>query len=334
MKILVVKLSALGDVVQTLPSLSLFKKCLPSAEIDWVVDERNAGILKGHPLINKVIVFSKTYLKSFKSVREFLRNLREKSYDFVLDYQGLLKSGIITGFARGKKKVGFKNSRELSWIFYDTKLPPYDPEMHAVKRYLVLTKEVLKMCGVEVEVGEIPDVVWQEEFLKPRIWEGDYIVVVPGARWKTKLWELDYWEEFIKLFKAEFPEIKVVISGSKSEIEIKKWAEYLEKGLKGVKSFVGRVDLKGLVNLLAYSKVVVTVDTGPMHIASALKVPIVALFGPTSERRTGPWSPIQRVITSKVPCRPCFKKECKEKVCMKKIKPKEVFKEVLKTFNS
>ena len=330
MRLLIVKLSALGDVVQTLPCLSLFRKYLPSAEIDWVVDERNAGILKKHPLVNKLIVFSKRYLKSFSALKTFLRELRADYYDFAIDYQGLFKSGVITGFARAKRKVGFKNSRELSWIFYNTKLPAYDPEVHAVKRYLLLTREVLRMCKVEVKEEGIPDVVWQKEFLEPRMIKGNYIVIVPGARWETKLWELDYWREFVLLFKEAYPEIEVIISGSKREERIKTWAEALEKELKGVRSFVGKVDLSGLVNLLAYARCVITVDTGPMHIASALKVPIIALFGPTSERRTGPWSPVQKVITSDVPCRPCFKRKCPQKTCMKSISPQKVFQAVLK----
>ena len=334
MRLLIVKLSALGDVVQTLPSLTLLKKYLPSAKVDWVVDERNAGILKGHPFIENLIVFSKSYLNSFAKLKDFVKNLRSHFYEFAIDYQGLFKSGVITGFSRSQKKVGFSNSRELSWIFYNTKLPAYDPELHAVKRYLLLTKEVLKMCKINVQEKDIPKVVWQKEFLEPRMLKGNYIVIVPGARWKTKLWELSHWRKFVLDFKKVFPEIEVIISGTKGEIEIKKWAEEVEKEVKGVSSFVGKISLSNLVNLLAYARCIITVDTGPMHIASALKVPIVALFGPTSEQRTGPWSPVQEVITADIPCRPCFKKKCPHKNCMKEISPEKVVETTCKLINS
>ena len=331
MKILIVKLSALGDVVQTLPSLTLLKKALPFAQIDWVVDERNAEILQNHPYIYKLIVFSRKILKSPFRIKSFLQELRREKYDCVIDYQGLLKSGLIIGFSRAKYKIGFSNHREGSPFFYNIKLPPYDKDLHAVKRYLDLTKEVLRVLGVyqNLEKEEkIPEVIWSEDILNKKLnfIKRPYIVFVPSARWKTKLWLYSSWEELIKLCKKWGKELDIFITGAPGETKLKTWAESMEKKYLYVYSLAGKLKLKEIVSFIAGAKLVVTVDTGPMHIASALKIPTVALFGPTSPQRTGPWNGKYMVLKADLPCMPCFKKECKDWKCMKEIKASQVHK--------
>jgi len=326
-RILIVKLSALGDVVQTLPVLTLLKKTLPSVQIDWVIDRRNAEILVDHPYLNKLIVFSKDFLKSPLKLLKFFLDLRKEKYDIAIDYQGLFKSGIIIGFCKAKYKVGFSNHREGSPLFYNIKLPPYDKNLHAVRRYLNLTKEVFKILEVPDNWGEkIPEVNWSEDIFlnKLNFIDKPYIVFVPSARWKTKLWPFSHWEDLIKKCKHLGKDYDIFITGSPSDSELKAWAEVIEKRYFYVKSLAGKLKLKELVSLIKEAKVVVTVDTGPMHIASALKVPTIALFGPTSPERTGPWGERDVVLKSSLPCSPCFKKECKNFKCMESINTEEV----------
>ncbi len=327
-KILIVKLSALGDVVQTLPSLTLLKKCLPFAEIDWVIDERNAEVLIGHPFLRKILVFSITYLKSLEKSKSFLKKLREDYYEVILDYQGLLKSGLIVGLSRGKYKIGFSNHREGSSWFYNFKLPPYDINLHAVKRYLNLTKEVLKLLNNTRDINiseEIPETVFPETtFPKFLSSEKLYISIIPKARWETKNWSFKNWEKLITLL-LEKEEFNFLILGSSSDLELKSWAQNLEKRFsERLKSLVGKISLSQLVSVLKHSKLIITVDTGPMHIASALKIPTIALFGPTSPERTGPWGGKYLVVKSKISCSPCFRKSCPTKECMKKLEPYQV----------
>ncbi len=334
MRILIVKLSALGDVVQTLPSLTLIKKTLPSAKIDWVVDKRNAEVLEGHPYIKRLIIFSKDYIRLSLKLINFLKELREKHYDVVIDYQGLLKSGLITGFSRAKYRAGFRNHREGSPFFYNLKLPPYDQDMHAVKRYLLLTKEVLKFLGVPCDYNKenIPEVLWNKEiyFTTFEFIQKPYLIFVPSARWKTKLWPFSYWEKLIEICGELSKEYDIFITGSPTDSELKIWAESWEKNFNYVKSLVGKLRIKELVSFIKGAKLIVTVDTGPMHIASALKVPTVALFGPTSPERTGPWGERDIILKSEVSCSPCFKKKCRDLKCMKNIKPEEVKKTIKK----
>ena len=337
MRILIVKLSALGDIVQTLPVLTLFKKANPFLEIDWVVDKRNAEILVDHPFLKSVIIFSKEYLKSPFKLKNFLKSLRKVSYDAVIDYQGLFKSGIITRFAKGNYKIGFSNYREGSSFFYNFKLPPYDPDLHATKRYILLTKEVLKIFGLDEVVSDeefkkIPEVYFSKKLLKKKDFSyRPYLLFIPSARWETKLWSFSQWEELLKLISDVGKKFNILISGSPGEKELKIWAENMEKKFPFVFSLVGKISLKDLVSLINQARLVVSVDTGPMHIASALKKKTVALFGPTSPKRTGPWGGTFKVIQKNLPCVPCFKKKCNIKECMKKITPEEV-KEAIKNF--
>jgi heptosyltransferase-1 len=330
-KILIVKLSALGDVVQTLPSLTLLKKSFPDSQIDWVVDKRNAEILEGHPYINKLLIFYKNDLFSFKNLKNFLKELREDEYDAVIDYQGLFKSGIITGFAKAKYKIGFSNHREGSPFFYNVKLPPYDKNLHAVKRYIFLTKKTIEKLGAQVFNNEdIPKPIFSQEIYNGELnfIKKPYLVFIPSARWETKWWLYSHWERLIELCKELVKDFDIFITGSPSELKLKSWAEEMEKKFSYVYSLVGKLSLKELAILIRRSKAVVSVDTGPMHIASAFEKPTVALFGPTSEKRTGPWAGKFKILRSALPCSPCFKKKCKEWKCMSEIKPEEV-KEVL-----
>ncbi len=337
MRILIVKLSALGDVIQTLPVLSLFKKANPFLEIDWVVDRRNADILFGHPQLKRILVFSRNYLKSPFQIKNFLKELRKVSYDAVVDYQGLLKSGLITYFARSSYKIGFSNAREGSRFFYNIKLPPYDPDLHATRRYLILSKEVLKLFGLvevlsEEDFKTIPEVKFSPELLEKKEFSyRPYILFVPSARWETKLWFFSAWEKLIKLLSGAGKKFNILISGSPEEETLKIWAEEMEKKYPYVFSTVGKISLKELVSLINQARLIVSVDTGPMHIASALKKKTIALFGPTSPKRTGPWGGEFKVIQKDLPCVPCFRKKCNTRECMKNITPEEV-KQIVEEF--
>ncbi|NPA49391.1 MAG: lipopolysaccharide heptosyltransferase I [Thermodesulfobacteria bacterium] len=322
MKILLVKLSSLGDVIQALPVLSGLKAVFPEAEIDWVVEEPSAAILRNHPLLRRLLVFRRPQILaglkrgSFAELRRFLHPLREETYDVVLDLQGLLKSGLIVGVSRGRCKVGFANHREGSPLFYNLKLPPYDPEMHAVRRYL----STLRVFGLETPEAHFsfPPLPPLEELRRKFALPERFAVLVPVARWPTKLWTTEGWQVLAQRLKREgiFP----VIVGAKGD------ASYARKILAGAPglSLCGETDLLELATLLRGASVIVSVDTGPMHLAAALGKPVVALFGPTAPWRTGPYGEGHRVIFKGLSCSPCFKRECASRRCLTEIAPEEV----------
>ncbi len=334
MKILIVKLSSLGDVVQTLPTVKLLKDYLPSGEIHWIVEEPYAEILEGNPLIQKLISIPRGFLKKPQEIFKIYQRLRTVEYDLVLDFQGLLKSGILCGMARAKNKIGFSNHREGSPFFYTHKLPPYDPEEHALKRYLQLSTKALKLLGIEVTIEDWLRKKFEGE---PFILEEEikdlkrpYLVIVPEARWASKEWPLSYWEALLQGILNSFPKYSVYgIGTARSEVSAKARLSLIPNFYP----LFNRLNLKQLVYLLRRAEAVITVDTGPMHIASLLDKPIVALFGPTAENRTGPWSSNFRVLKGKLFCQPCFQKSCPSQDCMKQISPKMVLSSLKEVLN-
>src|SRR3989337_4435726 len=147
MKILIIKLSSIGDVIHTLPCLYALRSAYPSAKIDWIVEEEASNILVSHPLLNEVFVIKKRgWFKDFKKTYNIAKSIKALNYDMVLDFHGLLKSGVWVFLSNGKRRIGFDKSGELSYLFLNEKLPPYNPDKHAVDRYLDLVKHLGIKC--------------------------------------------------------------------------------------------------------------------------------------------------------------------------------------------
>jgi len=334
MKILIIKLSSIGDVVHTLPSLYALRQGYPDARIDWLVEEGPSGIIKDHPLLNRVIVVKRRgWLYSPRGCWEVARGLRNNKYDIVLDFQGLFKSGIWVFLSGGKRRIGFDRTRDFSYLFLNERLPPYDPDRHAVDRYL----DMVRYLGLRVDGIGFPALFDERErdkvlglLRENGILEGeDFIVVSPLARWKTKQWGMEGFASFCKEVSVRFGCKVVLVGGAMGEAKPIMLAT--EDGLEGpsynkwaVVNLAGRTTLKELACLLSLSRLMVTVDSGPMHIAAAVGTPVVALFGPTAPWRTGPYGEGHKVIRKGLPCSPCFLRRCSDLRCMKEITVEEV----------
>ncbi|MBI4682448.1 MAG: lipopolysaccharide heptosyltransferase I [Nitrospirae bacterium] len=347
MKILVIKPSSLGDVIHALPFLKAVKDTFPKAQIDWVISKNLKGILEDNPLINELIIFNKDAWKNIKNIHKTFsdisslrKTLKSKSYDIVVDLQGLLRSGLITYSAKTNLKIGFANAREGSRYFYDKKISA-NKSHHAVDKCLEIAREI----GAKVGKADFPLHISQAVKDKTKKLLGDideYIVIVPSARWLTKRWPS---ENFASLMKKI--SIPCVITGSKGDKEIAQ--EIIEdriqsaeqrtqttkiknsnlKGKNIIIDLCGKTDLKELTALIAGAKAVVSNDSGPLHIAAALDIPAIALFGPTDPLKTGPygWQTNRnlKVIKADVPCSPCRRKKCGEFICMKNISVESVY---------
>jgi len=332
-KLLLVKLSALGDVVQTLPVLAALKRVHPGLAIHWVVEEEQAELLAGHPLIERLLVFPRrrilrclrnprTVPRGWSLARKFLRDLRAERYDAVLDLQGLLKSALVVALARSRRRIGFANHREGSPLVLTEKLPPYDPDLHAVRRYLSAAEHL----GGRPEPVEFPlpphpsaETVGRRLRLPPPPW----LVFIPATRWPTKLWPDEHWRDLAgRACALGLPLLWIGGPGDR---------DYLAGlALKGT-DLSGRLSLKELAGILSGAAAVVSVDTGPMHLAAALGRPVVALFGPTAPWRTGPFGEGHRVLRAGLPCSPCFRRSCPEPRCMSGISPEEVLQALTET---
>ncbi|RLC20077.1 MAG: lipopolysaccharide heptosyltransferase II [Deltaproteobacteria bacterium] len=335
-RILIIKMSAIGDVVHTLPLLEVLGKNFPGTRIDWLVEEEASDIIAGHPFLDRMIVSRrKGWEKRLAGFRDgpavlregfaFLKELRARRYDLILDLQGLLRSGVLTGLSRGKRKIGLEGAREGGGLFVNDGPVPVDPDEHAVDRYLRMAAYL--GCRPVPWKGEIAlfdaDRERVERLLNGNAMSGRPLVAVnPMARWETKLWPP---ERFTALAARLTDELGcgVVFTGSRRDRAVLDGV-CAGAGDRAV-NLAGRTDLKQLACLYTRCAVVVTTDTGPMHIAAAMGTPVVALFGPTAPWRTGPYGKGHTIIREKMPCSPCFKKRCDHGTCMDRIAVDRVF---------
>ena len=341
-KILIVKLSAIGDVVHSLPFLEVLRGGFPGASIDWIVEEDASQIIMGHPALDRVLVSRRKSwqkklvkgperLSAISEIRELVRRLRSRKYDIVIDLQGLFKSGMLVGMCKAEKKIGMEGGREGGHLFLNERPVPVDYEQHAVERYLQIAAYL--GCNSTRWEGEIPvyeanrrdvDYLFDESISGRR----PVIAMNPIAKWDTKLWQE---ARFAKLADRLIRELNcdIIFTGSSPDIPvIKKISKRMqERSL----NLAGKTGLKELACLYAKCRVVITTDTGPMHIAAAMGCPVVALFGPTSPKRTGPYGQGHRVIKAEIECSPCFMKRCDHMSCMKEITVDAVFEAVSDT---
>ncbi len=334
--ILIIKLSAIGDVVQSLPLLSVLRENFPAARIDWLIEEEASEIIKGHPAVSRVFIshrkaWQKRILKGteYSSViREsfrFIKEIRSCRYDLVIDLQGLFKSGILTGLSRGKRKIGMAGAREGGWLFLNERPVEVDYQKHAIDLYLEFAEYL--GCDFTSWNGNIP-VSQKDKGSIDQVLDKDgnekrpLVIINPMAKWKTKLWEPERFALLADRLQHDLS-CEVFFTGSRHDRTAIEDISKMMKKEPG--NLAGRTSLKELAYLFTRSKVLVTTDTGPMHIAAAMGCPVVALFGPTAPWRTGPYGQGHRVIRAEVDCSPCFKKKCDHMTCMKEIMVEDVF---------
>ncbi|HLC18941.1 MAG TPA: glycosyltransferase family 9 protein [Thermodesulfobacteriota bacterium] len=338
MKILIIKLSSIGDVVHTLPSLYALRRGLgDGVEIDWLVEEAASAILKGHPLIDNVIVVkNRGWTREKAENMKTARRLAARRYDMVLDFQGLLKSGIWVLLSKGRRRIGFSNSRELSHIFLNEKLPAYDPDMHAVERYLALARHaggvtdgVVFPLELDTELKTVKRLLEDNGVSEGGGGGKSFFVMVPRARWSTKLWDDEKFMEFGKKARERWGLKAVIVGGPGDKAPL----ERIKKGIgEGALNLAGAINLKELAALSSLARFVLTVDSGPMHVAAAAGARVVALFGPTAPWRTGPYGKGHVVVRKDIECSPCFLKNCPDPKCMREIGVEEVLDATEETF--
>lgn len=325
-KILIIKPSSLGDIVHSLPFLNAVKDAFPFAEIHWVVAKGLEGLLENHPMIKRLWIINKDQWKSLSRIRqtvfEFIdlfKALEKESYDIVIDLQGLLRSGILAYATRCLVRIGFKEAREGSSLFYTHKIKG-EKELHAVDRCLKIASAI----GCETRQVSFPmPLIKESEKIKALKKDfGDYAVLVPGARWKTKRWQPAKFGRLISML-----DMKTVIVGGLMDTEIAKDIEICSAG-KAL-SMAGKTDIKELISIIRGARCVISNDSGPMHIAAALNIPVVAIFGPTNPIRTGPYGKNNVIVRAGIECAPCYKKDCKTIKCMDSISIEKVYKAIM-----
>jgi len=343
-RILIVKPSSLGDIIHSLPVLWELRKRFPDAFIGWVVKEVWQDVIADNPLIDHLIILKKGVSGIISAIHE----ARSLKFDTVIDLQGLFRSGVITFFSGATDRLGFSNARELAPIFYNNKVVVPPGKMHAVDRYMLtigalpspqipLNQIPLNPPFVKGEIGKlefplyisIEDAEWVKQFLlennlndkKP------LIAINPSARWVKKRWPAASYSALINQLIKEL-KAGIIIVGSKDDIPIAEEITSLVN--ERIYIATGKTSIKRLAALLEKVNLLITNDSGPMHIAAALGTPAAALFGPTDPELTGPYGRGHVVLRKNPDCSPCMRRPCTKgkPVCMEAITADEVVKAV------
>jgi lipopolysaccharide heptosyltransferase I len=310
-RILLIKPSAIGDVVHALPILNLLRRKWPDAHIAWVLTPACANLLDGHPLLNEVILFERGRFgrgwrepAAAKGLVTFMKHLRRGEFDLVVDLQGLFRSGWMAWETRAPVRIGFANAREFAPLFYTHRVDVGPGEQHAVERYLQVTAAL----GCGAGPVEFPFHVTDDDRQQVSEFTGPYAVLIPGTNWLTKRWPVERFAALVKPLRDRFG-LKTLVAGSPGEAE-------LARQVSGGINLAGKTTLRQLVALLQRAALVVANDSGPMHIAAALGRPLVTPFGPTNPLRTGPYRRADAVIRLAMPCSPCYSRACSHQSCL------------------
>lgn len=321
-RVLIIKPSAIGDVVHTLPILNLLRKRFPAAHIAWLVTPGCAGLLEGHPQLDEVIRFERRrFGEGWRNplaawgLFHFTRQLRQKRFDLVIDLQGLFRSGWLGFWTGAPIRVGFANARELAWMFYTHHVPVGSMEQHAIERYVKLAAAL----GCDTAPIEFHFHVTDEDrqAISTMLPETQpFAVLLPGTNWPTKRWPVEHFAALVEPLRQRFG-LSSVVAGGPEDVT-------LAQRIPGAVNLAGKTTLRQLVALLERAAIVVANDSGPMHIASALGRPMVALFGPTNPVRTGPYGRESTVVRLGLPCSPCYSRRCGHLSCLRHLTPETV----------
>jgi heptosyltransferase-1 len=309
LRVLLIKTSSLGDVIHALPALTDAARAIPGIQFDWVVEEGFAEIPTWHPAVGKVIPVAirrwrKNLWQTIKSgeFKRFKQNLQATKYDLVIDAQGLLKSALLTRYVRAPVAGLDKHSaREpLAARFYSRRLAVARGQ-HAVERLRQLFAVAL---GYDLPKG-LGDYGLNVERLVELPRKNPYVLFLHGTTWDTKHWPEAYWRELAERMGHLGMAVKLPW-GSPAE---KARAERIAQGLRNAE-VLPRLNLAGVAKVLAGAQACVAVDTGLGHLAAALDVPTVSLFGPTNPGLTGAYGRSQVHMASDFSCAPCLQKKC------------------------
>ncbi len=340
MRILIVKTSALGDIVHALPVLSCLKALHEHVIIDWIVESRFSELLRGHPAVSRLLVVdTKKWRRhplssevSFEVVN-FVRQLRGQFYDVVFDLQGNFKSGLITLFARADTKVGLAPrymQERINRLFVNT-VSGYCNSKHISDVYI---NTIQSFYNSSCPPDLIPDIYTSPDddaaavALLGENTLADLVCIHHGTTWETKLWYDDGWVLVAQQILKTYPQSTIVLSsGSLEELE---HSNKLAEKIGDRVIVLPLLPLKQFIALLKRMTLVLGGDTGPVHIAAAVGGSTVSLYRSSEGDRSGPRGRRHICIQSPLKCACCFKTTCSDNLaCMHSITPERVFSEVV-----
>lgn len=305
--ILIIKPSAIGDIVHALPILANLKTSFPDSKITWLVREDFTSLIADHKNIDELIIFKRKLLgkwwhskKSFNELLSLKRTLKDSKFDLVIDLQGLFRTALFAWLTGCKKRVGLKDARESATLFYTDSIAKPKTSDHIIDYY----NHIIASLGADISSDIKFDISVNsdaenelEELLKEKGIENNKLIIfIPGAAHKFKCWPVEY---FVKLAQrlSENSDYSIITVGSASEKDICQKITTLAS--VPVISLAGQTNIPQLVALLSKASMVVSNDTGPGHIAVALNTPSVIIFGPTNPQRLAPYNKPDSLVLAK-----------------------------------
>lgn len=359
-RVLIVRLSSLGDVIQTLPLPAAIKRSFPQAKIGWVIDAELACAIAGHRDVDFIHACPRgawreealnplSWPRIARAMRDFAREISDAGYDTAIDAQGLLMSALIPFAARIARRVGFAHRRELSHLFYTethvSKAQYFDPARPHTQHILALGRAI-GCAGADCNI-ELPDIAAHvrdtigSTLDKAFANNGPLIALAPGTQWPSKQWPAQYWVQLLEMIVTRTT-ANMVLIGSDGETQLA--AELIqsqdEAGRTRILNLAGKTTLPQLYALLERAPIVIAADTAPLHAAGAARCAhLIGLYGPTPGGRTGPsGSPDTRLLSAepKLHCQPCRRPRCRygTNQCMRNIAPAAVFAQLAQALES
>jgi heptosyltransferase-1 len=323
-RIALIKPSALGDIVNSLPVLTALRQRFPSAHIAWVVNRNYEPLLEGHPDLDATLPFDRRASRrgpffSGLAFAKFLARIRREQFDLVVDLQGLLRSGLMTRASGATRRLGLSTAREgARWFYTDTVRVADFNAIHAVDRYWLIAEALGAASGAKrfrVPIRE-NERCWAAEVLQscPRPW----LVLAVGSRWPTKRWPVGHFAALARQAQARFGGTVFFVGGGDETQLAQQTAAQLSSRWHDL---TGRTTLPQLAALLARADAVLANDTGPLHLAVALGRRVVAPYTCTSVRLNGPYGGEAGAVETTVWCQGSYLKRCDRLECMRDLTP-------------
>ena len=330
-RILIARLGSMGDIIHTLPVAAALKDSFPSWDIDWLVEKRWRGLLDGNPCLSEIVEID-THLwrkqlgsaSTWREIRELRKRLRDRHYDFALDAQGAIKSAVCCWLSGANEILGFESrwlKEPLCRVFYSIQVAP--TAEHIVEINLALAKRL----GANIDVVRFPLPQGDPKRSPTSLEQVQYAVLNPGAGWRSKCWPPEYYSALADLLQRECGLISILNCGPGEET----LAQQVQNNCTVANPKVFQDNLNGLIALLRKSKLMVGSDSGPLHLAAALGVPTLGLYGPTDPNRNGPYGRLHQSIRPEG-AETSYKHSPEESLAMRSILPDQVFQSIQELF--
>lgn len=313
---------SIGDVTRALPLAAMLRRAFPRAFLAWSVEPACFPLLQGNSAIDEIILLERQ--RWWKHAGPFLARVRAGNFDLVLDLQRLFKSGFISWWSGAPQRIGFhrKDCKEFNWVFNNLHIPPYGDQIPKIEHYL----KFADYLGIERSPPEwhFNLTVEEQASITGHLSKigGSFAVLFVGTRWQSKQWFPGQISQCADQLRGGY-DLDVALLGSKDDQALAQEVESLSRSK--LTNLVGRTTLREAIGIIQRARIAVGPDTGLMHIAAAVRTPVISLWGATSPQRTGPYGYGELVLQGRAPCVPCQRRTCAiGRVCLQSITTEQI----------